>query len=66
MLRTVEVSINIYIISFIFFIVYFLICNISLDGTSLMFAAKNGHLEVVKLLLENNADVQAKDNYGEY
>ena len=66
MLRKALVSNNIYIISFIFFIVYFLICNISLDGTSLMIAANKGHLEVIKLLLENNADVQAKDNNGEY
>ena len=29
-----------------------------------MCAAEYGHLEVVKLLLEHNADVQAKDNEG--
>ena len=39
--------------------------NISLGETSLMYAAVNKHLEVVKLLLEHNADVQAKENvYG--
>ena len=31
-----------------------------------MFAAKNGDIEVIKLLLEHNADVQAKDNEGKY
>ena len=31
-----------------------------------MYAAKNGHLEVIKFLLENNADVQAKSNSGKY
>ena len=31
-----------------------------------MFAAQDGKLEVVKLLLEHNADVQAKDNEGKY
>ena len=33
---------------------------------SLMYAAKYGHQEVVKLLLEHNADVEAKDNDGRY
>jgi hypothetical protein len=32
------------------------------DGrTALMMAANNGHLEVVRLLLEKDADIQAKD-----
>ena len=31
-----------------------------------MFAAKNGDLDVVKILLEHNADVQAKGSDGEY
>ena len=60
------VSFNIYIISFIYFIVDFLFCNISLGWTSLMFAAQNGHLEVVKKLLEQNADVNAKNSGSEY
>ena len=37
-----------------------------LGWTSLMYAAQNGHHVVVKLLLENNADVQAKSNSGKY
>ncbi|MGO9568404.1 MAG: ankyrin repeat domain-containing protein [Desulfomonilaceae bacterium] len=32
--------------------------------TALMEAAKTGHLDVVKLLLDEGADVNAKDNYG--
>ena len=31
-----------------------------------MYAAENGHLEVVKILLEHDADLQAKDNEGKY
>ena len=31
-----------------------------------MFAARYGHLEVVKLLLEHNAEVEWKDRRGEY
>ena len=47
-----------------FCIVYkniYLLSNIFLGKTSLIYAAKNGHIEVVKLLLENNANVEAKD-----
>ena len=44
----------------------YVISNISLGKTNLMYAARNGKLEVVKLLLEHNADVQAKSNTGEY
>ena len=37
-----------------------------LDGTStsLMYAAGNGSTDVVKLLLENGADINAKNNWG--
>ena len=38
---------------------------IFLGRTILMFAAQGGHSEVVKLLLEQNIDVQAKNNDGE-
>ena len=31
-----------------------------------MYAAENGHLEVVKILLEHDADLQAKDDDGMY
>ena len=31
-----------------------------------MYAAEYGHLEVVKILLEHDADVQAKDDGGKY
>ena len=43
-----------------------IISNISLDKTSLIYAAENGNLEVVKLLLKQNADVQAKSKSGKY
>ena len=36
-----------------------------LGWTSLMHAADKGNTDVVKLLLENKADVNAMDNYGE-
>ena len=29
-----------------------------------MYAAQDGHLEVVKILLEHGANIEAKDNYG--
>ena len=29
-------------------------------------AANNGHMEVVELLIAADADMNAKDNYGEY
>ncbi len=29
-----------------------------------MYAAKNGNIDTVKLLLEHGADVNSKDNYG--
>ncbi len=35
-----------------------------LGWTSLMHAADNGNSDLVKLLLENKADVNAMDNYG--
>ena len=35
-----------------------------LGTTSLMEAAKNGNTDIVKLLLEHEADVNAKNNYG--
>ena len=38
--------------------------DISLGRTSLIIAASWGDLKVVKLLLEYNADVLAKDNKG--
>ena len=39
---------------------------ISLGKTSLMYAANNGRPEVIKILLENNADVDTKNNEGRY
>ena len=41
--------------------VSFLIC---LGTTSIMLAAKDGHQEVVKLLLEHGANIEEKDDYG--
>ena len=39
--------------------------NLYLGSTSLMEAANNGHTEIVKILLEQGADVNHKDNrYG--
>ena len=35
-----------------------------LDSTSLICASIKGHLPVVKLLLEHNANIEAGDNYG--
>ena len=35
-----------------------------LGTSSLMEAAKNGNTDIVKLLLEHEADVNAKNNYG--
>jgi hypothetical protein len=32
--------------------------------TPLHYAAENGHVEIARLLLQNGADVNAKDNYG--
>ena len=33
--------------------------------TSLMYAADNGNSDLVNILLENKADINAMDNYGE-
>ena len=33
--------------------------------TSIMFASMNGHLEVVKVLIEQCADIEAKGIFGE-
>jgi len=35
-----------------------------LGATALMFAAKNGHVNVVKVLLENKTDINARTNEG--
>lgn len=35
-----------------------------LSGTALMVAAKESHVEVVRLLLEHGADINAQDEYG--
>ena len=43
--------------------VSFLIC---LGTTSIMFAAKDGHQEVVKILLEHGANIEEKDNSGNF
>ena len=34
------------------------------DGTALMLASRNGHSEVVRVLLDKGADVHAIDNGG--
>lgn len=36
----------------------------SLGYTALMYASMNGHMEIVKLLLENGADTSIKNNDG--
>ena len=35
-------------------------------GTALYSACRNGHLEVVKHLLNNNADISATDDVSDY
>ena len=40
--------------------------NLNLGETSLMKAAWTGNDQVVKLLLENGADVNAEDNSGNF
>ena len=37
-----------------------------LGKTPLMYAAQKGHLDIVEFLLNNEADVDAKDNYGKF
>ena len=47
--------------------VFFSICNLIylyLGMTSLIWAARNGNADVVKILLENGADINAKDRHG--
>ncbi len=34
------------------------------ENTALMLAAKNGYLEVIKVLLSKGADARAKNKYG--
>ena len=51
--------INVYTLQFIHIYIYY---NIQDGYTSLHFAAKNGHLEVVKLLIEKGANLQDKDS----
>ena len=34
------------------------------DDFALRYAAKNGHLEVVRYLIENGADIHADDDYA--
>ena len=39
---------------------------LQLGETALRYACRNGHLEVVKYLLNNNADISATDNVSHY
>ena len=42
----------------------FLEIGVNVLNEELLWASENGYLEVVKLLIENGADVSAKDNYA--
>ena len=37
-----------------------------IGDTPLMAAAEKGYLDIVEFLLKNEADVDAKDNYGKF
>ena len=46
------------------YIIYFLQIRTDYDYTALMAAARNGHENIVKTLVENGAEVDRKDNEG--
>ena len=57
---------NIYTIIKLFNLCILTPLYIYIGFTSLMYAAQKGYLEIIKLLLEHNADVEAKTNSGYY